>query len=415
MRRSSSIAKIPQSPRRVRFDFMGEEVLPTSSPQPFAFISARISSPEPLDDRIDCASNLATEPGEDEEEETLPRKVSSSDALRALSRVPLEEDGTVWTVVSCDSDDAAVDEASPPTGRNSVGKTERSETCAITTDLPTAAGSPPTARNAPSCNVSQSTHEVVASSISPEQDSSDDGFLAMARRKAPAPCVSRTPETPNLANLTQKIGGDERNNLNTGQLNGIKANTLKDTTTPTPKPVTLIQSEDELFHFEEEGLKFPFEASKRDEPVEQEQLEADDSDHDIATAPDAEPISLYATSPAVAIARPRERDAEESLPSRPKFQAGTVGSYKGKPLVMPVMRNPDILAKLESTEPVGPLTGSVHDRYPVEEDFKPSTLQTCISQGVVVSAPRSFSEMLILEDMMKSAKRQSTSPGAHPQ
>lgn len=105
LRRSSGSSKADSprehTPRRVRFEFQGQEVLPSSSPQ---------SSATTLDKSDDARekSALANDPyttslGDVQGEEDLPgerpRKVSSTQALRALSKAPLD-DGTVWTVVN---------------------------------------------------------------------------------------------------------------------------------------------------------------------------------------------------------------------------------------------------------------------------------------------------------------------------
>lgn len=108
--RSSSASKpitSPRSPRRVRFDFEGEEVLPSSSPQPVPTIlhveggsAPELETPVTTDD-----SYISLSLGDIEgEEEGLPvKKVSSSQALRELSKRTLD-DGTVWTVVNSNSD-----------------------------------------------------------------------------------------------------------------------------------------------------------------------------------------------------------------------------------------------------------------------------------------------------------------------
>ncbi|ROW12457.1 hypothetical protein VMCG_00484 [Cytospora schulzeri] len=101
---SSRAADSPRDPRRVRFDFEGQEVLPSSSPQasttPVAEFGS-VSSGEsttPTDDSPPVRS-LADIEGE---EPPRPRKVSSSQALRALSKVPLD-DPTTWTVVNSEA------------------------------------------------------------------------------------------------------------------------------------------------------------------------------------------------------------------------------------------------------------------------------------------------------------------------
>lgn len=106
LRRSSSSFK-PDSPRdsrRVRFDFEGEEVLPSSSPHtstdtlaPAGAVRSAQENPASANDSY--TASIGDIQGEQDEHPEKPKKVSSSQALRALSKAPLDE-GTVWTVVN---------------------------------------------------------------------------------------------------------------------------------------------------------------------------------------------------------------------------------------------------------------------------------------------------------------------------
>lgn len=110
LRRLSSSSRQPDSPRdprRVRFDFQGQQVLPSSSPQ-----TSPIAPPEPVDKTLhlhfapvedETCATLGDIPGEEDDIESgAPKKVSSTQALRALSKAPLDE-GTVWTIVNTES------------------------------------------------------------------------------------------------------------------------------------------------------------------------------------------------------------------------------------------------------------------------------------------------------------------------
>jgi hypothetical protein len=114
LRRSSNSIK-PQSPRHVRFEFAGEEFPTTSSPK---LESPTLEHAEKVPIILGNGDN--TDYGtaslqEEEVSDSPPRKrVSSSEALRALSRGPIEEDGTQWTEVRA-----------PLDGSASVSKTER--------------------------------------------------------------------------------------------------------------------------------------------------------------------------------------------------------------------------------------------------------------------------------------------------
>lgn len=105
LRRSSSSSKAdsPKESRRVRFDFAGKEVLPSSSPQT-STDTLTYTDTTPSQEKSASTEDSYTTPvgdieGEQDEHTEKPKKVSSSQALRALSKEPLDE-GTVWTVVN---------------------------------------------------------------------------------------------------------------------------------------------------------------------------------------------------------------------------------------------------------------------------------------------------------------------------
>lgn len=114
LRRSSSSSK--QSPRRVRFEVAGEEVLPTESP----------ASSQSLHDLGLSVSSLLDSESEDEagsqhtediDERPPPRRVSSTQLLRKMSRDPLDE-ATTWTTVSAPPNgSASIATAGPQTHR----------------------------------------------------------------------------------------------------------------------------------------------------------------------------------------------------------------------------------------------------------------------------------------------------------
>lgn len=106
LRRSSTAsnkADSPRDPRRVRFDFEGKEFLPSSSPQKSTgtLINANPSRPRDQSALADDSytTSVGDIAGEQDEPIEKPKKVSSTQALRALSKEPLDE-GTVWTVVN---------------------------------------------------------------------------------------------------------------------------------------------------------------------------------------------------------------------------------------------------------------------------------------------------------------------------
>ena len=395
MRRSSSNPKIPQSPRRVRFDFMGEEVLPTSSPQPTAFMSARMSSPEPADGEGNWASHLATEPGEEEEGSAPPRKVSSSDALRALSRVPLE-DGTIWTVVNSDSEDAAPDQSQPlshsvedaPAVNDKLEPETSTTSTAINKDKhqskSTASQSGQNLHN----NNNNDDDEISSKPDHFNDESSDDDVLAMAKPKLSPSSVSRTAALlypPGTKEQGATMPVDSNHDLDSPRVDVKQTSTSHDAA----------QEDEGIFRFEGDGSQLP----ETPPVIEDQKSEDEQSDHEDSGVEPAL-LSIYSSSPAISIIRRRDPNAEDRL--KPQPEQTTVGSYKGRPLIASVMRNPELLAQLDAAEKIDEGLSSSDDgesSSPEEHDFE-----------AALSAARSFSQRAAIEDMMEAAKSRQKSP-----
>ncbi|PWI74537.1 hypothetical protein PCL_07851 [Purpureocillium lilacinum] len=394
LRRSSSISKPPQSPRRVRFEFMGAEVLPTTSPQPSEFIAPRPPSPE-SDDDARFSSNLGGQVGEEEDEEAHaapPRKVSSSDALRALSRAPLDE-GTVWTVVNPDEDEAASDipppapdapvtkldmgaNSNPPTGLSGV----RTENATKTEEDVSRNGSNETPNMADSDN---------------DDDSSDDGFLAMAKTRKSKPLQTAVPTSPPAfkdSNSTSHI--DDQ-----AQKSDATAAAASD-----EEDDDDVEGDD-MFFFEAGGLSAPPRPRPRPPLPDLEEDEAteesttqdrDESDAQQADTDDAK-TSLFATSPAVPI-----RHASRASPTV-RFQPGSLGSYKGRPLMMPIVRDPEILAQANSVKESSLRVDGIDDEVAMAEGSPPP----------FPSTPLSFRGRFIMEEMMERARQEKAEKAAN--
>lgn len=103
LRRSSGSSKAdsPRDPRRVRFDFQGQEVLPSSSPQTSSSSLNKTDGTREKSALTDesYSSSIGDIEGEEDLRDERPKKVSSTQALRALSKAPLDQE-TVWTVVN---------------------------------------------------------------------------------------------------------------------------------------------------------------------------------------------------------------------------------------------------------------------------------------------------------------------------
>ncbi|KAI9166907.1 hypothetical protein HJFPF1_03022 [Paramyrothecium foliicola] len=377
LRHSSSPAKIPISPRRVRFEFEGAEVLPTSSPEPSDTIFSHASSTQAGDGQLGSRSIL----GDEDEHEKLPppRKISSSEALRALSRTPLEE-GTVWTVVDPNTDKSpqAHEEMPPPISVSPVADETDSPT--PTRDEPVRMG-PVSERVRFGAPLGSVHEEPDKERESDEGDSSGDEFLAMAKtRKPPSSPKQRSPDR---TRPSSSHPGD-----NTYRQ-------IPHETKPLSPPDEIdAYDDDELFQFEPGG---GLSAPPRPRPVTPPAKE-DDADEEVDVSPHTVE-SITAESPAVPITKPTSPRGP-STPTTARFQAGSVGSYKGRPVLMPVVRNPEVHAQAASLGQFNTFVGGLDGRSGMDEgdlnSFRASLVQSGFS-----GTPRSLTERLMMEEAME--------------
>ncbi|KAF5717789.1 hypothetical protein FGLOB1_1966 [Fusarium globosum] len=376
LRRSSSSSKPPQSPRRVRFDVMGAEVLPTASPQPTDSIIPSAASAAAAD-QPRAGSML----DDDLEDLPPPRKISSSEALRALSRAPLEEG--VWTEVNSNPDQRAGEEDKKYASISESLSEERASPVII-------APEPPSSRHVPESVRIDRTLGSVSEDPDEDQDSSDDDFLSMAKprsftnKKAPAsPSLNRIPEE--------------------SQISGHDASPPSPTKAPssgTHDEAGVVDEdsdeEDELFDFEEGGgLSPPPKPKSKPIPLAVEE----DIEVDLPDVPETEQ-SLYATSPAVHITK--RPGPGPTTPIAARFQAGSVGSYKGRPVVMPVVRNPEVHAQAASLGHFNTFVGGLDGRSGMDEADLSSFRASVANTGGFSGTPRSFTERLMMEEAQKA-------------
>ncbi|KAK1595313.1 uncharacterized protein LY79DRAFT_578101 [Colletotrichum navitas] len=396
LRRASSGSKPPPSPRRVRFEFEGGEVLPTASPhssEPSLVLSHTLansrSPPPPEDDPMSVESILG--PGEDSG--PPPKKVSSSQALRALSRAPLDSN-TVWTVVNPDALER----------ENGSLATSDSETSLQTNDIPQSAPKPQ-----PPQKTAALEHEPTPETSSPlspaavdrqrdnnknedDDSSSDDEFLAMAKpksfanKKAILSPLSRSPTrmAPVLYSPTQD---------KTGSLNEIKS------------PIEQRDSDDdddgeELFHFE--GLSAPPKPRTRPAPIQEEDEDEDEGDEKKDTNEPAAP-KLYSTSPAVSI----PRAPEPAIPAH--LISGSVGSFKGRPVTMPIVKNPDVYQQAASLGDVSTFIGGLDGSSGVD-DGDLNSYRASIGQVLFSGTPRSLTERMMMEEAQSQMRAAAQRP-----
>ncbi|KAK2023628.1 hypothetical protein LX32DRAFT_133157 [Colletotrichum zoysiae] len=396
LRRASSGSKPPLSPRRVRFEFEGGEVLPTSSPQssePSLVLSHTLansrSPPPPEDDPMSVESIL----GPDEDSGPPPKKVSSSQALRALSRAPLDAN-TVWTVVNPDALER----------ENGSMATSDSETSLQTNDTTQSAPKPqsPPKTTAPAHEPTPETPSPASpAAVERQRDnnrdedddsSSDDEFLAMAKpksfanKKAILSPLSRSPTrmAPVVYSPTQG---------KTGSHNEIKS------------PIEQRDSDDEddeeeLFQFE--GLSAPPKPRSRPAPIQEE----DEDEAGIDEKNDQnEPVvsKLYSTSPAVSI----PKAPESAIPAH--LISGSVGSFRGRPVTMPIVKNPDVYQQAASLGDVSTFIGGLDGSSGVD-DGDLNSYRASIGQSLFSGTPRSLTERMMMEEAQNQIRAAAQRP-----
>ncbi len=419
LRRSSSSSK-GHSPRRVRFDVAGEEVsgtahfrprgalkafttdqetgascpqgesdanstqvLPTASPLPFKSILVEDIPPSSF---VPDSDEEAGSEQIENVDESPPKRISSSQALRALSRSPLVDDGTQWTTVTA-----------PPDGSASV---------ATSNDFQ---GSPDDElemrNNTSEANILQPLNVAAASVNSVEapiemkdgeqaETPSDDELLDMPplRRQSASPASMLSPiDPPDITGnksptASTRSPGKPLHSLET--IGGIPqtAGTLS---------LDEEYNHDDLFDFDDDNEE------KSPPALQQEEDESEESPAESPVSPikEAGPPSQYSRSPARDIVRP-------TLAAAPASK-GVMGSYKGHPFTMPIV-SPEVHAQAASLGDVNSFVGSVHGRSGLDESDQQSFRASLRNVGVPFSGtPRSMSERLLMDDIMEAeeAKR----------
>ncbi|ROT35873.1 hypothetical protein SODALDRAFT_381156 [Sodiomyces alkalinus F11] len=398
LRRSSTGSKGPLSPRRVRFEFEGIEVLPTSSPEssdvsfiqshslPSTFSRAGAAPPENEvivdEDAVSAESIL----GPDEESEPPPKKVSSSQALRALSRTPLDTN-TVWTVVNADSPELASERNSP---RNiSPGSSKGS-----LPESPMHSGSSPRRPKKPLKSPPPEPQD--PADDYDDGDSSDDDFLAMAKPKSSAN-KSSIASPRSLSPLRQQPTPPALPDLER------TASTSVSRSTASPREITkptagLISS---VVHDEDEGI-FDFEGATPAKPQRAPEPVQDEMEEDEATTPEPEPVpTALSSSPSVPIAKPE-------TPAATHLTYGTVGSFKGRPVTVSVVTNPEVYAQAASLGDVNTFVGGLDGSTGADEGDLAS-YRASVGQALYSGTPRSLTERMLMEDAQ--AQRRAAAQG----
>lgn len=459
LRRSSSGSKPgTASPRRVRFEFEGREFPTTSSPMgPASPLKELPSIPITSEDEDGGTVQQVEymEEAEREESPPPPKRISSSQALRALSKAPIEDDGTQWTEVRAPPDGSASIERTGNSDEDSdeeflgIGSRRKKSKGkeAVKSNGTTASDSavrkskaqlkspPPEPASAGTIDdVDEHEHEDTLSELAPAISAKTALGKEYGTPLSPKTLSEKlsdkaqTTSTTHVQSPTQSwFAGAKENDPSIGKLelsNGDGAD----------------EDEDELFDFDESPAKPTTKHGGDVSESDEEESDEDDLEED-----DALPeMSGYATSPARAIIKPKNHPAASSSPN---FQNDT-GSHTGAekteitstkssngnntsssiraqrihPFNTPIV-SADIHAQAASLGQVSSFVGSVKDM-----DFSGSygngtgagSLRNgSVNIGSVMGSgdvgvenllrsggqPRSFSERMALEDYMEMQQR----------
>ncbi|WYZ40234.1 hypothetical protein EsH8_IV_000575 [Colletotrichum jinshuiense] len=404
LRRTSSGSKPPASPRRVRFEFEGGEVLPTASPQssePSLVLSHTLansrSTPPPREDES-MSMSVESLLGPDEDIGPPPKKVSSSQALRALSRAPLDVN-TVWTVVNPDAQGPAADKegGSMPTSdsESSLQHSDAAQPSPRLQHRPKQTVMERERTPEPPGPASPDTSDKGRESDRERDDdgddsSSDDGFLAMAKpksfanKKAILSPLSRSP-TRATAPVPYSPTPDSSGSRNgTKSLSGQQEDEDED--------------DEDMFHFE--GLSAPPKPRSRPAPIQEEDEEEEEGEAD-TNEPTAQ--ILYSTSPAVSIPKP----PEPSIPAH--LISGSVGSFRGRPVIMPIVKNPEVYQQAASLGDVSSFIGGLDGRSGVD-DGDLNSYRASVGQSLFSGTPRSLTERMMMEEAQSQRRAAAQRP-----
>jgi hypothetical protein len=401
LRRSSSSSKT-HSPRRVRFDVAGEEVLPTASPLPEKSILSEDTPPTSLG-----LGGSDDEAGSEQIEDIVeppPRRISSSQALRALSRGPFEDDGTKWTTVSAPPDGSASVATANGMPEELFGELQARnglsdlslEESQRPLDIPgTSGGSQPA--------TSAGTSSAKAELKHLEKTPSDDAMIDMPALK---PMKCQKSSSASILSPVTTTNIDVKSPTASTRAPGTSWQDIQSLVEPkgdVGEGMKFTEDDhDELFHFDED-------TEHRSSPREEEK---DDSDTASTASPVAEthstspvtetrskPVTLssYSGSPARDIMKPAPKATNMSS------SRGSVGSYKGHPFNMPIVSD-EIHAQAASLGAINSFVGSVNGRSGLDE----SDVQSFRASGGMGSfskfsgTPRSMSERMMMDEIMEA-------------
>ena len=389
LRRASDSSKV-QSPRRVRFDVMGEEVLPTASPQHTASsIDGDGASYYPEEDTYNKAG---LEQSEDMEySPPQKRKVSTTDALRARSRLPLEDDNGQWITVSAGPDGEPVEQES----RDGVSKSNLEPN--TTADAATKQ-SPRTTDDSDDADTVSDDGMTDMPPLSPMRGKKASPVNIPPSIHAPIEAEKATNSVPSPAK--RSFGLDNSEASQEGDEEDLKF---------------LEDDEDHLFRFDESG----YEEKK---PEEEEHAESDsdsDSGLEISSSRQSPADPGFSRSPALDFPSrlaPRP-SSDPNAPSASKLSSApkpSVGSYKGHPFNLPIVSE-ELHAQAASLGAFNSFVGSLSGRSGVDPSDVQSFKESLHIGTSFTGEPKSMTERLMMEDFIEAEKEKAAKERAAKQ
>ncbi|KAI0024833.1 hypothetical protein F4780DRAFT_768528 [Xylariomycetidae sp. FL0641] len=390
LRRSSSPSIKTASPRRVRFDVEGQEVLPTASPPLSPRVTELASNPlsGPTGSANDSMDTVLRSEGEGllGSSPPRPKKITSTDRLKAMTRSSTE-DTSKWTVVGSPhpaEDDEDEDELVMPglKGRTRSKDAVPSATAHIVSDVNQPTQSGPTLEAVP---------ELDREDTPSEDDESGDNLEMPALssfkgKKRFSPPKHQASAIPTRTSQSRDQSGTE----------ALTAEITKSSNS---------HSDDEdMFEFEDSSEALTNE--KANKPKVASKYIEEEEEYENLTTPRAgntaenDPPSLYSTSPAVPIAKapPPPPAAAAS-----KHMATSVGSYKGRPFSISSIKDPKLHKKAAEMGDFNSFVGSVDGRSGVDESSSYRPEPASFS-----GTPRSLSERLMKEELEAAIKNTRT-------
>lgn len=394
LRRSSSSSTKTFSPRRVRFEVEGQEVLPTASPQP-----RPLDHPSsPLGNTADVL-NESYQPNVSEDDDLgllgssppRPKKITSTDRLKALARNSTEDTST-WTVVgNLNGSEDDEDDDLVITDRRMRGAVSQAEP-AVMTHSPGPKTHPingtrsPTHLRAPLRVVKENEGNADA-----DEDELDDDILSMPALTSFKGKKRFSPPESTTSALVEMASQQRRSNK--------EGTSVTKTNTKSSDVHDLDDNDDgePFFEFDDvstEDSAGRGAASKASTKYIEEEDEPEDLKTEAETEETEETEETQETQgpkpPRMLIPRP---PSPEVTSPQSRTQGTSVGSFRGKPIHMSSIRNEDVYEKAAAMGDFQSFIGSVDGRTGIDEStsYQPETTR-------FVGTPRSLSERLMMDE-----------------